>query len=138
MQKHAPDMQRIYNVLFPGQIPPELETRVTSAWQLLSSAYTAEELAEFRTALEAVDDLEALELVCRRGRLVPVLSAQVHLMAMLAETLPSHSSSYVHLRDEPVWGVLSMAVGVVRTVWKYVKGSWELRRFHARRNHHYR
>jgi hypothetical protein len=132
------DVQRIYNVLFRGRIPPELESRFTGAWQILSSDYTEEELAEFQTALEAVADLEALELVCRRCKLVPVLAAQVHLMFMLAETLPSHSSIYIHLHDEPVIGILSMAVGVVRTVWKYVRGSIELRRFYARRSYHHR
>jgi hypothetical protein len=117
------DPQRIYGVLFPGRITPELEGRFLDAWAILSSDYLPEQHAEFRRVLEMAGDFEALELVCRRRKLLPVLGAQVGLMLMLAETMPAHASSYVHLQDAPLSGSLSITIGVLHTVWKYFKGS---------------
>ena len=48
------DAQRIYQVLFPGDIPPELERRFVSAWEIMSPDYSQEEYAEFHHALAHV------------------------------------------------------------------------------------
>jgi hypothetical protein len=124
--------QRIYSILFPGSIPPALEQRFLEAWDILAIDYSQEEHSEFQHALEIVDDLEALELVCRRKKLLPVLGAQVSLMVLLAETLPSHAPYYVQLRNKPFTGFLSMTAVVLRTAWKYLKGSILLNKLHAR------
>jgi hypothetical protein len=124
--------QRIYNVLFPGDIPAELETRFHHAWQVLAADYSQQEHAEFRAAMRAANDLEALEIACRRRRRLRILTDQVVLMAVLGETLPRHSSFYVQLHAEPLRGLCSLPWCLLRTVWKIVKGTFLVRTLHVK------
>ena len=61
------DVQRVYNVLFPGAIPPELESGFTSAWQVLAGDYTPSELREYERVLASGCNLEALDIDAARG-----------------------------------------------------------------------
>lgn len=130
--------QRVYNVIFPGPIPEKLSARFAAAWRILSEDYSESDHVEFQEAVASISDIEALELVCRRRKRLPVLGAQVALMFMLAETLPSHVSILINRENSPVGGLLSMTAGVFRSAWKLAKGSFLLRGFDARRNNHCR
>jgi hypothetical protein len=125
------DPQRIYNVLFPGEIPSVLASRFTHAWEILAGDFSAQDLSQFRIAISGVSDLEALELACRRRKRLPVLTAQVSLMVMLAETLPSHSRYYLDTRPTRAGAIVSIVAGLVRTAWKLFKGSFLLGRIHG-------
>jgi hypothetical protein len=117
------DPQRIYNILFRGKIPPVLAARFNHAWEILAGDFSEHDFSQFRAALERVRDLEALELACRLRRRLPVLTAQVALMVMLAETLPSHSQYYLAARPSRTGAMMSISAGLVRTAWKFLKGS---------------
>ncbi len=124
------DAQRIYGVLFPGEIPQVLALRFAQAWEILAGDFSQQEVAQFRLALERVHDLEALELACRLRKRLPVLTTQVALMVLLAETLPSHSPYYLTARPGRASAILSISASVFRTAWKYLKGSLLLRCIH--------
>lgn len=126
------DPQRIYSVLFPGPIPDVLARRFRDAWARLGRDYTPEECRELDRVLRSGGDLEAMELAGRLRKRVPALSAQVRLMAVLAETLPEHFDSYVNLADRPLRGYLALARAGIRTVWKFGKGLYLLGKLDVR------
>jgi len=114
--------QRIYNVLFPGEIPSALRERYEQAWRILASDFPEEQHSACLRAAGRIRDLEALELAARwRGRLRP-LSEQVRLMCYLAEPLPDHGSHYLAGHAAPVRAVLALAAGVARSSIKLAKG----------------
>jgi hypothetical protein len=128
--------QRIYQLLFAGDMPDPLGQRFTQSWEILAADFSDEEREECRRALEQIQDLEALECFCRHRKLLPALSAQVSLMVMLAETLPSHLSHYISARDNPILGVTSILWATSRTAWKFVKGFFLLLMANAGRRHY--
>jgi hypothetical protein len=115
-------VQRIYNVLFPGPVPPKLDERFRAAWRRREADYTEPERAAYRRAVACVGDLEALELACRRGRRLPILSDQVVLMSYLAETLPEHYGQYVGPAPGRLRAFGALAAACSRSTWKYTKG----------------
>jgi hypothetical protein len=134
----ATDPQRIYELLFAGNIPDSLRGRFIRSWETLASDYSSVEHDECRRALADIHDLEALECFCRRCNRLPALSAQVALMAMLAETLPTHLPQYISVRDSRVRGLASILWAVSRTSWKFVKGGFLLWYADAKRRYHRR
>lgn len=116
------DAQRTFSMLFPGPMPVVLESRFREAWNLVGSTYTVEEQLELHRAMESVSDLEALEFASRILGRLPALSAQVRLMAFLAETLPEQFSYYVNPVDSICTGWAALAWAGARSAWKLVKG----------------
>jgi hypothetical protein len=125
------DAGRIYSVLFPGDIPPELESRFAGAWQALAGEYSEGERREFDSALASSGDLEALELVGRRKKCLPMLVDQVRLMCVLAETRPDHARYFFAARESRSAAFLALGWAGVRTAEKYLKGLYLLRRMDA-------
>jgi hypothetical protein len=125
------DAQRVYNVLFPGTIPADLESRFASAWHVLAADYNAKEREEFDRVVASEGDLEAIEFVARRRKQLPMLVAQVRLMCVLAETRPDHARYYVRTGDHPWMGLLSLAWAGLQGVVKYLKGVYLLQRMHT-------
>ena len=130
------DAQRVYNVLFPGAIPPELESRFAAAWQILAGDYTESEHREFGRAVALGGDLEALELVGRRRGQLPALVDQVRLMCVLAETRPDHARYFFQTKDGRLAGLLALAGAGVRGAMKYLKGVYLLRRMNKHDRRH--
>jgi hypothetical protein len=126
------DAQQVYNVLFPGKIPPDLETRFAAAWQVLAGDYTESEQREFDRALALGGDLEALELAGRRRGQLPMLVDQVRVMCVLAETRPDHARYFFHPGNGRLAGLAALAAAGVRGAVKYVKGVRLLQRMNHR------
>ena len=120
--------QRIYNVLFPGDIPPELESRFADAWLVLADDYTNDENREFENALALGGDLEAIELAGRRQGRLAVLVDQVRLMCLLAETSPRHSQYFIQNKGNRLAACFAMAAAGFRAATAYAKGVYALRR----------
>ena len=120
------DAQRVYNVLFPGTIPPELESRFAAAWQILAGDYTESEHRKFERALALGGDLEALELAGRWQKQLPSLVARVRLMCVLAETRPDHARYFFQTKDNRLAGLFALAWAGVRSSLKYLKGVYLL------------
>lgn len=120
--------QRVYNVLFPGKIAPALESRFLDAWQVLAADYTENECQEFERVLASGHDLEAIELVARRRKQLPMLVDQVRLMCVLAETRPDHAQYFFQTTNSRLVGFFAMAWAGVRGIVKYFKGVCLLRR----------
>jgi ribosomal protein S18 acetylase RimI-like enzyme len=130
--EHAPlPVQRIYNVLFPGPVPPKLSERFRAAWRQREADYTEPERVAYRRAVARVGDLEALELACRRSKRLPILSDQVVLMSYLAETLPEHYGRYVGPAPGRLRACGALAAACSRSTWKYTKGLLLRRQVHA-------
>jgi GNAT superfamily N-acetyltransferase len=118
----ATPAQRIYNVLFPGRIPDELQSRFEQAWSILEGDYTELERAAHQQVVQRVGDLEALELACRHGGRLSILTDQVKLMSFLAETLPGHYEDYVGSAATPWTGCFALVLAGVRSAAKYGRG----------------
>jgi hypothetical protein len=128
--------QRVYNVLFPGKIPPTLESRFLDAWQVLAADYTEDERQEFEHVLTLGQDLEAIELVGRRRKQLPMLVDQVRLMCVLAETRPDHARYFFQTTNSRLLGLFAMAWAGARGIVKYFQGIYLLRRISKRERHH--
>jgi hypothetical protein len=120
------DAQRVYNVLFPGTIPPELAARFAAAWQILAADYAESEHRKLRRALSLGGDLEAIELAGRWRKQLPSLAAQVRLMCMLAETRPDHARYFFQAGNGRLAGFCALGWAGVRSAMKYLKGAYLL------------
>lgn len=120
--------QRVYNVLFPGDIPAELESRFADAWHILADDYTEKENREFENALALGGDLEAIELAGRRQGRLAVLVDQVHLMCLLAETSPRHARYFIQDKSNRLAACFAVAAAGFRAATAYAKGIYALRR----------
>ena len=121
------EAQKLYAVLFSGDIPPVLQTRFHAASERLNAAAAPQELSAYHAAIETTNDLEALELAARLTRRLPLLTRKLRAMAYLAETLPDHQRHYVNDRSSFVRAALIIAWEGLRSVFKAVKGFWLLR-----------
>ena len=130
--------QRVYSVLFPGKIAPALESRFFDAWQVLAADYTESERQEFERVLALGHDLEALEIVGRRQKRLPMLVDQVRLMCVLAETRPDHARYFFQNTDSRLVGLFAMVWAGVRGIVKYFQGIYLLHRIGNHECHHCR
>jgi hypothetical protein len=120
--KPVPNVQGIYNVLFTGPIPPVLRERFLRAWELIQQDYSDGEIAALEHATATCPDLEALELVCRKSGRLRILTDLVRMMAVLAETMPSHTRFFIASDCSKPKAVLSLVFGFVRTLTKFIFG----------------
>jgi hypothetical protein len=121
------EAQKLYSALFPGEIPPVLQTRFRAASERLDAAAPPEALSDYHAAIEATSDLESLELAARLTHRLPLLTRKLRAMAYLAETLPDHQCYYVNDHSSFVRAMLIIAWEGVRSVLKAAKGFWLLR-----------
>jgi hypothetical protein len=121
------EAQRLYSALFPGDIPPVLQTRFHAASERLDANVAPHELSAYHAAIEATNDLESLEMAARLTHRLPLLTRKLRVMAYLAETLPDHQYYYVNDHSSFVQAMLTIAWEGLRSVLKAAKGFWLLR-----------
>ncbi len=119
--------RKIYAAVFGCEIPPTVLERFVGAAKRLNATVPQPEVDRCTRALLACPDLEALELVARYSRRLPLLSRKFQLMAYLAETLPENQPRFINQRSSFLGGLLSVAGAGLRTAWKMVAGLWLLR-----------
>ncbi len=125
------EAQQIYSVLFPGKIPSDLRARFEKASWIIAQNHTEEERAEYQRVVHGAADLEAIELVCRRRKRLPILSDHVVLMSFLAETLPGHYGHYVDPGTGRIKAYFALAGSLFRSAVKYAKGVFLRRRVYG-------
>lgn len=114
----------LYTALFHRQ--PE-EALVT-AYVRAHAYYCADEHAArfIRTIVERQLDVESIELVLRTSR--PELSRKCRMLVYLAESTPRDYPLLVNERAQPLRAWVALAMAVVRTVFKFAKGHWLVRK----------
>ncbi len=116
------EAEKIFYSIFKTPICPSLKERFQRASTNLSAGYTQEELEEYDRVVNAINDLEALELVARHAKKFPLLVVKVHLMIYLAETMPEYRSFYINRNDTPYKGWIFLFLSSMRTALKFLKG----------------
>jgi hypothetical protein len=116
------EAEKIYYSIFKAPIPLPLKERFQRASKDLSVCYTQEEMAEYNRVLSKASDLEALELVVRHAKKLPILVMKFNLMIYLAETLPQCRNFYINRDDTLYEGWAFLFFSGLRTIVKYLKG----------------
>ena len=122
------EAERIYRAIFRAPIPSDVRNRYYGATKILFSGFSPEEDQAFAELLRNVSDLEALEIAARRGNKIPQLVHRFQLMVHLAENLPANQRVFVNSLDRRISGFFSLVLGGVRTLYKFMKGCFLLRR----------
>lgn len=126
--KERDEAERIYQAIFKSQIPQKIRERYFQAADILFSRFSPEENQAFDEALKKVSDLEALEVAARLRKKMPPLVFRFRLMVYLAENLPANQSVFVNSRSRRIISYFSLFFGGLRTLCKFVKGWFLLRR----------
>ena len=126
--KKREEAERIYQAIFRTPIPPDVRDRYDKAAHALFTGFSPEEDQAFVELLRDVNDLEALEIAARRLNKIPRLVYRFQLMVHLAENLPANQRFFVNSYDRRISGFFSLGLGGVRTLYKFVKGCFLLRR----------
>jgi hypothetical protein len=122
------EAERIYHALFRADIPPEIKDRYYRAIPALFSRPSHQEDQVNTEMLKSVSDLEALELAARTRSKMPSLVVRFRLMLHLAENLPANQDVFINFSDRRIHSIFSLALGSIRTLYKYIKGWFLLRR----------
>jgi len=122
------DAEKIYKALFKRDVPISIEERYQKAFEALAAGFPEARVEEYKAAVEGIHDLEALELAGRYRKKLPLLVHAFMVMVYLAETLPENQSDYINFKTRRFSGFLSMAYGCCRTVVKFMKGLFLLRK----------
>lgn len=114
--------EKIYYAIFKNKIPPILQKRFEIASDQLMSYFSPQEAANYLRAVNKISDLEALEIVARYTKKLPLLTLNFRLMIVLAETLPENRKFYINKKDNLIYGFLSILIGFLRTLIKVIIG----------------
>ena len=126
--KKRVEAEKIYHAIFRKPIPPEIRDRYYLASSTLFSGLSPEENQAFAKVLRSVSDLEALEVAARLRNRLPRLVSRFQLMVHLAENLPANQRVFINFSDRRIPGYFSVMFGGVRTLYKFIKGCFLLRR----------
>lgn len=122
------DAAKIYKALFKRDVPVSIEEKYRKAFKALAAEFPEAQVEEYKTAVENINDLEALELAGRYRIKLPLLVHAFMIMVYIAETLPENQNDYIKFKTRQVSGFLSMGYGCCRTVVKLLKGLFLLRK----------
>lgn len=122
------DAAKIYKALFKRDVPASIEEKYRKAFKALAAEFPEAQVEEYKTAVEDIHDLEALELAGRFRKKLPLLVHAFMVMVYIAETFPDNQKDYINFETRQVSGFLSMGYGSCRTVVKLLKGLFLLRK----------
>jgi len=88
------------------------------------------ELDAYHRAIDRIDDLEALEMICRLRRTHPLLTKRFRIMVHLAETLPENQALFVSSEGGRLRALSAFATGAIHSTAKLIKGWLLLRKLH--------
>jgi hypothetical protein len=113
----------LYRAIFRQDPTPLFVARFNQAALLLHASASPEETASYRRALDAVGDLEALEVAARYRRRLRLLSASFRLAVYLAEAEPHTQTFLVKRRAGRISGFAAIGAGAMHTAYKLAKGT---------------
>ena len=122
------EAQRIYQALFKTSIPSDIRERYNRGVRTLFSGLSQKEEQDLADSLGKVSDLEALEMAARRRNKGHPLVSRFRLMVHLAESIPANQDVFINFTDRRIRSYFSLLLGGVRTLYKWVKGFFLLRR----------
>ncbi len=120
--------RRIYRALFRRDIPSILLERYLIAAERMDAELDAQDLDAHYHAVEAQNDLEALEFAARLTGRLPLLRRKFQAMVYLAETLPDHQVFFVNRRSNWLGGIVTLGSSAFVSVVQGIKGLLALRR----------
>lgn len=120
--------RRIYRALFRRDIPSILLERYLIAAERMDAELDAQDLDAHYHAVEAQNDLEALEFAARLTGRLPLLHRKFQAMVYLAETLPDHQVFFVNRRSNWLGGIVTLGSSAFVSVVQGIKGLLALRR----------
>lgn len=129
MDSHPEDRlaaRRLHRVLFGRPASRVTEDRFVAAATRLRDLFP-EQVAASRRAMEAVEDLEALELAARWSRRLPGLTRDFQVMVGLGEVCPENFEDLVAGSRPPLERLILLGCEGLRSLWLLGKGSWLLR-----------
>ena len=122
------DAEKIYTAIFKESIPPSIEEKYQKAFEVLAAGFPEVRVEEYKTAVEGIHDIEALELAGRFRKKLPLLVHAFEIMVYIAETVPGNQSEFINYKTRKIFGFLSMTYGGLRSTVKFLKGMFLLRK----------
>jgi hypothetical protein len=122
------DAEKIYKAIFKGSIPPSIEEKFQKAFEALAAGFPEVRVEEYKTAVEGIHDIEALELAGRYRKKLPLLVHAFEIMVYITETVPGNQSEFINFKTRTIFGFLLMAYGGCRSTVKFLKGLFLLRK----------
>ncbi len=119
---------RIHRAVFRQPIGAVLSARFLAAADSHNERVAAPDRAEYYAAIDAIPDLESLEVACRFAGRMPLLSQRMQLMVYLAEAAPEYQHHLVNSRTARVRGWCAVVAGAGITACKFIKGRYLLTR----------
>jgi hypothetical protein len=102
------DALRLYRAVFGDDPSPVWVQRFVESSALLHGAATAQERTAYRNALDAVTDLEALEVAARYRRKLRLLSDSLRLAVYIAESEPHTQHFFVKRRPSVMAALVAL------------------------------
>jgi len=119
------EVKLLYKALFRGEVPGRVVTRYQDA----NLKLLPEPEADFRRAITAKTDIEALELAWRFRSPRNLLTQKVHVLVYLVEATPEHYNHFFNDRKRFFYSFILLALHGVRSVYKLFKGILLLKRY---------
>ncbi|HEX9443717.1 MAG TPA: hypothetical protein VGA73_06335 [Candidatus Binatia bacterium] len=116
------EADRLHRLLFGGAAPEEVRRQYAAA---LKNAPLAENIARL---WKSGADLEALELVLRKGDPSNPLTRRFRTLCYLAEARPEYFARFVAARGSFPGGIFTLGWTALRTIVHAVKGAYLLRK----------
>jgi ribosomal protein S18 acetylase RimI-like enzyme len=122
--------KRIYSAIFSRPCPPDFVTHYARTAPSIWDGFDSQQRHIVDLAFEEDSDLEALEYACRfRGQ--KLLSQLFTLAVFLAEGNPEIHTTIINGEKRTLTAFAKLAYFALRSGWKLLKGSIQLRRFMA-------
>ena len=118
------EAHKIYRSLFHQDVPEIVISRFRGISERLDENISLVDKDQYYHIIRKVDDLEALEIVCRITKKMPLLSRKFQAMVYLAETLPSNQHYFVNDRTNFINAARIVFCSIIWTGYKFIKGIW--------------
>jgi hypothetical protein len=119
---HESEAEKIYKTIFGAKVPESIQKQFNTISGEIDSLFNSEEIRKYNKSILQIHDLEALELVARCFRKLPILTLKFKVMLYIAETLPVNHSKFINEKDGPFIGCLLLFYSLLRSAFKFMKG----------------
>ncbi len=125
----AREARTLHRALFGGTIPEEVVQRYIRAHDVCPAARTEGARRALDIILSRNLDAEAIEYVLRLRKGNPALTQKFQILFYLVEVRSAYYGCFVNERPGSVRAAWEMLLAVVRSLVKFVKGCYLVRRY---------